>query len=223
MLPGSKSVVPTAKDINDLLAVLPRLQVLLIGVNETGIEPEDEDEYKGSMPKALIKSCENLAPAFLKGLIRKGCPVSQLTTLKLWDCHLDGALLVKAFVAHKHSLDEVSLRLVKLKAGKKAMRWHEIFLALSQLDLDELSLHQLSESNAQACVVLCEKSKDDEDRWISHDTDEGIRYRENCDVGQTGFAKFRRYFAYFTESCVELGLRRMRKSQDLELYPSYYQ
>jgi hypothetical protein len=80
LTPGTQNVVPTAKEIDGLLAALPRLQMLTI---ET-----DND--------LLVMGYEDLTPALLEGLFRKACPVSQLTTIDLFSCPRRSALMSTA-------------------------------------------------------------------------------------------------------------------------------
>jgi hypothetical protein len=207
--PGTRTILPTAKDVDSLLAALPRLQALTIN----NFIYKDYGLYKDPEPKALIVGREDFAPAFLKGLARKGCPVSQLITL-----NLDGALLSKMLLAHGHSLKQVNLTRCDLRGGNKALKWLEIFRVLSQLHLEELVLSQLLNPGVNVRVVLCTKSTEYTIHWFSHSNNANVQLHANGGVGLTGSAKFARHYARFTESYVELGLKKLLKSQDLELY-----
>jgi hypothetical protein len=195
LTPGTQNVVPTAKEIDGLLAALPRLQMLTI---ET-----DND--------LLVMGYEDLTPALLEGLFRKACPVSQLTTIDLFGGYIDGALLSKTLSAYEHSLKEVVLRKCNLRDGKTAVKWLEIFRVLCQLDLDVLVLYQLLDPGASEYVVLYEPlwpSPSDE----SEDPTEG-EDRADEEVIITGSAQYTRYYACLSESFVKLGLRSLLRGE----------
>ena len=212
MTNGDKSVLPTAKDIDRLFAALPRLQALTIRGDEA--PPRWMDERA----KALQWDQENLAPAVLKGLVRMASPELQLTKLDLYSCAIDSELLIEALCAFEHSLSDVSLRQVVLFGGPKHIGWHEVYLILFRLDLVELCLEHLSEG-LNSYLTLHEHGVYD-DFYLSYET--GQQPRSNTlqegDVYRTGSAQFSRFYALLTEGYVELGLRKLRKSQDLKLY-----
>lgn len=219
LTPGARTILPTAKDINGLLAALPGLQTLTIKTRKINVVPQDNGWYQRPPPTPLVKGCEDLAPALLKGLVRKACPVSQLTTLDLSGCYLDGALLTKTLLAHKHSLKKVSLSHCVLRHSKNPVRWFEIFEVLSQLDLDELILDELLNPSVKMCIVMCADSKNDRYIWSSHRDNASVKLRaEGGHVGPTGSAEFFRHFARFTESYVELGLRKLLKIEDFQIW-----
>jgi hypothetical protein len=219
LTPGARTILPTAKDVNGLLAALLGLQTLTIKTTKINVVPQDDVRYQRPPPAPLVKGCEDLAPALLKGLVRKACPVSQLTTLDLDGCYLDGALLTKTLLAHKHSLKKVSLNHCVLRHSKNPVRWFEIFEVLSQLDLDELILDELLNPSVKMCIVMCADSKNDGYIWSSHRDEASIKLRaEGGNVGPTGSAKYSRHFAQFTESYVELGLRRLLKIEDFQIW-----
>jgi hypothetical protein len=214
LTPGVRTILPTGKDIDGLLAALPGLQNLTIKTEKRTFDAFDHGWYWGPTPTALVDGCNGLAPALLKGLVRKACPISQLMTLNLFGCYIDGALLSKTLVAHKHSLNQISLKHCILRDGKKAVRWLEIFRVLSQLDLDELVLDELLNPRVKICVVMCPEGTQYAKFWYSHSGKANVKHRaEGVDVGPTGFAKFSRHSAHFTESYVELGLEKLLKSR----------
>lgn len=215
MLPKNKSILPTAQDINNLLAALPHLEALTVGTEET------DDGNAPKKTKALIKTRQKLASTFLKGLVRKGCPTSRLATLYINGSILDGALLLKALKAHEHSLKEISLRHIDLSVGKDAVKWRKIFRTLLKLDLDELCLEHLSDPGSDEDVVICDDSDDDDDILLSYVNWANVKHRANGDVGVTGCAQFARWYGFFTESYVRLGLRRWlyREYFRLHYYP----
>jgi hypothetical protein len=102
------------------------------------------------------------------------------------------------------------------------IKWHDVFLVMFRLDLVELIMEPLNDHGADKCIVMHEHCRDNLSFYVSYDTNNQtatkIKRRANGDVGYTGFAQFTRYYALLTESYVELGLRKLRKSQDLELY-----
>jgi hypothetical protein len=219
MTSGDKSILPTAKDIDRLLATLPRLQTLTIrGID---IPRRDAD----NRTEALQRDQENLAPAVLKGLVRAACPELQLTKLSLYSCALDGALLIETLFAFEHSLSEVGLRKAVLFGGLDRIKWHDVFLVLFRLDLMELILEDLNDDGRNGldqCIMLHDDTFGMDDFWLSYDTRATtmtkIKRRANGDVGYTGCAEFTRHYARLTESYVELGLRKLRKGPDLKLY-----
>jgi len=215
--PGTRTLVPTMKDIDILLASLPRLQTLALDTRKILVRTHD-GSHKKPTPNVLVKGREDLGPTVLKGLLRKDCTVSQLTFLDLIGCHLDSALLSKTLLSHKHSLETVMIRRCSLRrSGKKAVRWLEIFRVLSQLDLDHLHLGHLLGPGAKECVGLCAERTEGY-AYVSHEEEDDIKHRMDGDVGLTGSAFFTRYQSSFTESHVKPGLGRLLKSQDLELH-----
>jgi hypothetical protein len=222
LTPGVRTLLPTGKDIDGLLAALPGLQTLTIKTKKINDVSYDHGWYWGPTPTALVKGCEGLAPALLKGLARKACPISQLTTLKLSGCYIDGALLSKTLIAHKHSLKQISLKHCILRDGKNSVRWLEIFRVLSQLDLDELVLDELLNPRVKIRVVMCTKGTHHATSWYSNSVKANVKHRvEGVDVGPTGYARFSRHSAQFTESYVELGLEKLLQSRDFPLYNSW--
>lgn len=219
MTSGDKSILPTAKYIDRLLAALPRLQTLTIrGIDVPHRSADNRTE-------ALQRDQENLAPAVLKGLVRAARPELQLTKLSLYSCALDSALLIETLFAFEHSLSEVSLRKAVFFGGPDRIKWHDVFLVLFRLDLMELVLEDLNDGPVDSRIVLHDDtSRRDNfwDFWLSYDTQATtvtkIKRRANGDVGYTGCAEFTRYYARLTESYVELGLRKLRKGPDLKLY-----
>jgi hypothetical protein len=218
MTAGDTSVLPTANQTDRLFAALPRLQVLTI-------RGEDIPEHWfDKRTKSLQRDQENLAPAVLKGLVRATCPKFRLTKLDLYSCAMNSALLIQALLASEHSLSQVSLRHVVLFHGyPEIIKCHDVFLVLLRLDLVELVLEYLNDHGAGQCIVMHEHCRDNLSFYYSYDTNNqtatNIKRRANGDVGHTGFAQFTRYYALLRESYVELGLRKLRKSQDLMLYP----
>jgi hypothetical protein len=208
MTSGDKSVLPTARQIDRLLAALPRLQVLTIRGEDVPSDWCDE------RTKALQWDQENLAPAVLKGLVRAACPEFQLTKLDLYSCAIDSALLIEALLAFEHSLSQVSLRHMVLSYRyPEIIRWHDVFLVLFRLDLMELVLDNLYDHGVDRCIVMHEGCRNDDSFYLSYDTNNHnqtatkIKRRAKGDVGYTGIAEFTRYYALLTESYVELGSR----------------
>ena len=219
LTPGVGTILPTGKDIDGLLAALPGLQNLTIKTEKRDGGAYYHGCYWAPTSTALVNGCNGLAPALLKGLVRKTCPISQLTTLNLFGCYIDGALLSKTLIAHKHSLKQISLKHCILRDGKKAVKWLEIFRVLSQLDLDELVLDELLNPRVKVCVVMCTNGTHHAAFRYSNSGKANVKHRtDGVDVGPTGFARFSRYSAQFTESYVELGLEKLLKSRDLPLY-----
>lgn len=159
---GNETTLPTVRDVIALFAALPRLKALSIGAIETGpVSAKDSDSKEIA---ALVKSRENLASLLPRGLARVGSPTSRLTTLYLYDIAISGDTLVKALLAHKASLQDVSLKLVELKTSLNAVTWQKIFSTLLELDLfDDLTLKHISDPAAVYCVALNEESVEDND------------------------------------------------------------
>jgi hypothetical protein len=200
---GSKSILPTGKDINSLLAALPELKSLTITTEETDVDIEDDYNV---MTKALLKMRENLAPALLKALGRKGCPISRLTTLNFHDCFLDGAIIVELLLAHKHSLKDVQLKLIRLKDGEDPLELRPIFRTMLQLDLDKLTVEHVFNPGERKYFMMHNHSRvcDDEDE-SSYESWEETRHHTTGEV-LTGYAHFYRSKFLFVESYVKLGL-----------------
>jgi len=208
--PGAENVLPTPESIHSLLAEFPRLQTLSI----TGDSTHRDNRHEVT---ALRMSLENLAPMLLTSLVLEGFPNLTLSKLDLNACYIDGALLVKVLVAYQNSLERISLKLVDLRSGKKAVGWRKIFEVLYQnLDLEELVLDRLMDPDAKRCIVLCKESIKQTYYWRPWGTMIGQRPRQADE--NPGDATFSRYYAHLTESYVELGLERLLGRRKLRLY-----
>jgi hypothetical protein len=220
---GNETTLPTVKGVIALFAALPRLKALSIGAIET--EPVCAKDCDSEKTAALVKSRENLAPLLLRGLARLGSPTSRLTTLNLYDIEIAGDTLVKALLAHKTSLQDVSLKLVELKTSLNAVTWQEIFSTLLQLDLlDDLTLEHISDPAAVYYVALNEESVDDNDweTFNSHQDMATVKRRGDEGVGEgdvTGYARYTRMKAHFLEDYASLGLKRLLSIEDFAVWP----
>jgi hypothetical protein len=220
---GNEATLPTAKDVIALFAALPRLKALSIGAIEA--EPVSAKDCDSKKIAALVKSRENLAPLLLRGLARVRSPTSRLTTLNLYDIELAGDTLVKALLAHKTSLQDVSLKLVELKTSLDAVTWQKIFSTLLQLGLlDDLTLEHISDPAAGYYVVLNEESVDDNDweTFNSHQDMATVKRRGDEGVGEgdvTGYARYTRMKAHFLEDYVSLRLKRLLSIEDFTVWP----
>jgi len=170
-------------------------------------------------------SRENLAPILLEGLACVGSTTSRLTTLNLYDITIDGSILVKVLLAHKASLEEVSLKLIKLQTSSNAFTWQKIFNTLLQLDLlRELTLEFIMDPAVKDCVVLNEESQNDEDweTYNSHRDMANVKRRGEEGVGEgdvTGYARYTRSKAHFFEDYASLGLKKLLHIGDFTVWP----
>jgi hypothetical protein len=214
MPPGGKSILPNAKDINSLLAALPKLNILTIATKETDIDSDiDSDSYKTPKTKALMKMRENLAPALLKALSHKGCPTSRLEVLNLHDCFLDGAILVKVLLAHKISLDRVQMSPIKLKDGQNPVEWRDIFeVMLGMFPLKKLVVENVFNPGESEYLILnddCYQEQHEDQLLVSYQDWAEVKLRADGEYGEfrdTGYAHHYPTKILFVESHVESGL-----------------
>jgi hypothetical protein len=207
---GGKSILPSAKAIDSLLAALPELESLTIATEET--DNDIEGDYKESKTKALMKMRENFAPALLKGLSRKGCPLISshtLSTLNIHDCFLDGAILVKMLLAYKHSLDDVKMNLVRLKDGGDPVGWRDIFEAMRGSLLEKLTIENVFDPGERKYFVMEDNCYYDELMVSYQDWAEVKGRADGVFEGETGYAHHYRTKILFTESHVESGLEKL--------------
>jgi hypothetical protein len=164
-----------------------------------------------------MKMRENLAPAFLKALGHKGCPISRLETLNLHDCFLDGAILVKLLLAHHNSLEHVQMSLIRLKDGQSPVEWRDIFeVMLSKLDLDKLAIENVFNPGESEYFIMNEDCYQDEHKdqykdqlLASYQDWAEVKLRADGEYGEfrdTGYAHHYPTKILFVESHVESGL-----------------
>jgi hypothetical protein len=227
MPPGGKSILPNAKDINSLLAALPKLNILTIATKETDIDSDiDSDSYKTPKTKALMKMRENLAPALLKALSHKGCPTSRLEVLNLHDCFLDGAILVKVLLAHKISLDRVQMSPIKLKDGQNPVEWRDIFeVMLGMFPLKKLVVENVFNPGESEYLILnddCYQEQHEDQLLVSYQDWAEVKLRANGEYGEsrgmvTGYAHHHRTKILFVESHVKSGLEMLTETGEVHL------
>ena len=220
---GNNTIVPTAKDVNNLFAALPHLKALSIGAKE--IEPHSEEDCDFKKTAALTMSRKILAPILLKCLSRVGSRTSRLAILNLYDINIEGSILANVILSHKTSLKEVSLKLIKLQTSLNAVTWQKIFDTLLKLDLlEELTLEFILDPVAKECVVLNEESESDNDweTYNSHQDMANVKRRGEEGVGEggvTGYARYTRSKAHFFDDYASLGLKKLLQIEDFTVWP----
>lgn len=217
----------SAEDVSNLFKAMPNLECLSVGGHEPidaddsdgDDDGDDDDGYEDLQAMcAWWVNCRVVA-AFVGGLARLKSSTSRIKALKIVDCSLNSAVLMKALQAHEQTLRTLKLYHVALQGLRVA--WSDVFRCLLKLRLTRVKFSDLHQPG-NGTLMWLEKIQDDacDSTYCSIDhtrkeTDESYRK----DLAFEGVGEYSRHGVILSDGWVKKGLEKILGIEDHALYP----